>query len=216
MAAWMVALIARRLWGTLAMCMPRALKMTPRTMASGLQIPRHHLAHFCCAKLCHSNSRLCLISPSPPVVARQKDRAAAGQVSSAMAAPGSDRITPSSTRPSPGPASRCRAPQPAPAPFPARSPLPLPAPAHPFRGVLLPERLCVRVEEVGVAALALHALPDHVLLKLLAAATGPTALPTSVHKRASGVGSAWDIPTVPACRPGFVYKRRGGGGVFWL
>ena len=43
---WLVALISWRLLGTLEMCMPRALKMTPRKMASDLQIPWHNLAHF--------------------------------------------------------------------------------------------------------------------------------------------------------------------------
>ena len=47
------------------MCMPRALNMTPRKMASDLQIPRHNLAHFCCAKICHSKFRLFLIFASP-------------------------------------------------------------------------------------------------------------------------------------------------------
>ena len=38
--------------------MPRALKMTPRQMASVLQIPRINLVHFCCAKFCLSKFRL--------------------------------------------------------------------------------------------------------------------------------------------------------------
>ena len=37
MAAWIVALISWRLLGTREMCMPRALNMTPRKMASDLE-----------------------------------------------------------------------------------------------------------------------------------------------------------------------------------
>ena len=60
MVAWMVARISWRLLGTMAMGMPRAQKMTPRKMASDLQILRHKSAHCCCAKLCLSK-----ISPVP-------------------------------------------------------------------------------------------------------------------------------------------------------
>ena len=67
MVAWMVALISWRLLGTMAMCVRRALKMTPRKMASDLQIPWHNLAHFCCAKFCRSKFRLFLIFPSPGI-----------------------------------------------------------------------------------------------------------------------------------------------------
>ena len=53
------------LWllGTVEWRVPTALKMTPKKMASGLQIPRHNLARFCCAKLCPSKFRLLLIPP---------------------------------------------------------------------------------------------------------------------------------------------------------
>ena len=34
--------------------------MTPRRMASDLKMPWHNLAHFCCAKLCHSKFRVSL------------------------------------------------------------------------------------------------------------------------------------------------------------
>ena len=48
--------------------MPRGLKVTPRKEALDLQIPRHSLAHFCCAKFCLSKIRLFLISlPSSPL-----------------------------------------------------------------------------------------------------------------------------------------------------
>ena len=40
--------------------------MTPRKMALDLQIPRHNLAHFCCAKFCRFKLRLLVISPSSP------------------------------------------------------------------------------------------------------------------------------------------------------
>ena len=53
------------LLGTLEPFRPRALTMTPRQMASDLQIPRHNLAHFCCAAFCHSRFRLFLSFPSP-------------------------------------------------------------------------------------------------------------------------------------------------------
>ena len=42
----------------------RELKWTPREVSSGLQTPRHHWAPFGCARLCHSECRLFLISPS--------------------------------------------------------------------------------------------------------------------------------------------------------
>ena len=48
--------------GTRGMCMPRALTVTPSKMAPDLQIPRHDLAHFCCAPFCRSEC-----SPRPPV-----------------------------------------------------------------------------------------------------------------------------------------------------
>ena len=38
--------------------------MIPIKMGLDLQTPRHHLVHFCCAKLSHSKSDLFLISPS--------------------------------------------------------------------------------------------------------------------------------------------------------
>ena len=47
------------------MCMPKELRMTPRRMASDLQMPWHNLGHFCCATFCHSESRLLLNPPSP-------------------------------------------------------------------------------------------------------------------------------------------------------
>ena len=50
--------------GQMEMCMPRALKMTPRKMASDLQTPWHNLARYCCAILRHSKFRLFLIFPS--------------------------------------------------------------------------------------------------------------------------------------------------------
>ena len=62
MVAWMAALTSWRLRGT--MCMPRELKTTLGKVASDLQIPRHDLAHFCCAKLRHSTFRPFLILPS--------------------------------------------------------------------------------------------------------------------------------------------------------
>ena len=65
--AWMVALTSRRLWGTMETCIPRAPTMTPTKRASDLQIPRHNLAHFCWATLCHSKCRLFLISPAAPL-----------------------------------------------------------------------------------------------------------------------------------------------------
>ena len=37
--------------GTTAMCIPRALTMAPRELATDLTIPWHNLAHFCCAKM---------------------------------------------------------------------------------------------------------------------------------------------------------------------
>ena len=55
MLAWMVALSSWRLLGTIEMCMPRELKMTPRKMAftftfkNHFQIPWRNSAHFCCA-----------------------------------------------------------------------------------------------------------------------------------------------------------------------
>ena len=60
MVAWMVAPIAWRLLGTRKMRVPRALNMTPLKVAQDPQIPWHNLAHFRCAKLCHSE-----ISPVP-------------------------------------------------------------------------------------------------------------------------------------------------------
>ena len=62
---WMFGLISRRLSGTMLVRMPRERRMTRRKEASDLQIPRHNLAHCCCAKFCHSNFWLFLISPSP-------------------------------------------------------------------------------------------------------------------------------------------------------
>ena len=43
----------------------KSTKTTPRKMASALKIPWQHVVHFCCAKFCHSNLRLFLISPPP-------------------------------------------------------------------------------------------------------------------------------------------------------
>ena len=40
--------------------------MTPRQIASDLQMSWHHLANCCCATFCRSNSRLFLIPPPPP------------------------------------------------------------------------------------------------------------------------------------------------------
>ena len=48
--------------GGMPMCMPRVPKMTPSETALDLQLPRHHLAHFRCAKFC-----LFLIPPSAVV-----------------------------------------------------------------------------------------------------------------------------------------------------
>ena len=42
MVAWMVAPISQWLLGTMEMCGPRALKMTPKRMASDLKKPRHN------------------------------------------------------------------------------------------------------------------------------------------------------------------------------
>ena len=66
MGLWLVAVVCldgcscfleasgRLLLGPMEMRMPRALEMTPGKMASALQMPRHNLAHFRRAKLCHS------------------------------------------------------------------------------------------------------------------------------------------------------------------
>ena len=62
---WVVAIISWRLLGTMEMCMPRERKMTPGKEAPELKIPRHNLAHFCCAKICLSKFRVFLIFPSP-------------------------------------------------------------------------------------------------------------------------------------------------------
>ena len=67
MVAWMAAVISWGLLGTMEICIPRVLEMAPREMASDLQIPRHDLAHFRCAKFCHSKLRLLLIFSFPGI-----------------------------------------------------------------------------------------------------------------------------------------------------
>ena len=68
MAAWMVALSSWKLLGTLELRMPRQVTITPREMAPNLQIPWHCLAHFCCAKLCHSKNLPVPTFPRPQYV----------------------------------------------------------------------------------------------------------------------------------------------------
>ena len=77
MVLWLVVICWRpldgcsnswRLLGTMEICMPGELKATPRKQASDLPIPRHNLAHFCCAKLYLSKFRLLLVFASPVVV----------------------------------------------------------------------------------------------------------------------------------------------------
>ena len=52
----MVVPMSSRLSGTMETCTPKSVRI-PMTTASDLQIPRHNLAHVCCAKLCHSCCR---------------------------------------------------------------------------------------------------------------------------------------------------------------
>ena len=68
-----------RLLGTLELCMPRELQMTPRKMAPDLQIPRQNLAHLCCAEFCHPIFCLFLTFSLP------------GNTSGACALPGENR-----------------------------------------------------------------------------------------------------------------------------
>ena len=48
---WKGALMSRRRCGAVNVCQ-ESYKMAPTTMASGLQILRQNLAHFCCGKFC--------------------------------------------------------------------------------------------------------------------------------------------------------------------
>ena len=59
--------------GTMGLHVPSALKMTPRKIATDLQIPWHDLARFCCAKFCRSEFGLFLMLP-PPVSAGEKPK----------------------------------------------------------------------------------------------------------------------------------------------
>ena len=62
---WRLGPCGARCPGTMGMCMPRALKMTPTKTVSDLQMPWHILAHFCCAKFGSPKFRLFLPPPPP-------------------------------------------------------------------------------------------------------------------------------------------------------